>query len=145
MIQGILKQVAEGVGGEDGSLIFRENHNYYLAFPQKPAGQIEGFPPHLTRCGDTSTFCLNFGNHVGLFSIAGVKVRVTSKKISDGRFMELVEEIGGDFVANLLSYRGASLGFSKGKEIGTPVLYQSFMYLHSRLKRGRFRVRSNRL
>ena len=131
MIEAIFKKACEEV--EDGFLVFKENSDYYLLFPDDLMDQAEQLP-HLNRCGETSLFCLNFGNHVGLFSLAGIQIKVKSKKITELQFMQLLDEIG-DFFANLpFSYRGASFGFRKGREIGSDVLYQNFMYLYSHLK-----------
>ena len=70
---------------------------------------------------------MNFGNHVGLFSLAGIQIKVKSKKITELQFMQLLDEIGRFPFANLpFSYRGASFGFRKGREIGSDVLYQKF-------------------
>lgn len=130
-----LRKIAERVG-EDGTVVFRENYDYYLTVPEAETAEVELFP-YLTRCGRTQTYRLNFRNHLGMFDWAGVKIKVESAKINEDQFMALLEEISA-FLVNLpFSYQGGGGSFVKTRSLGTDVLYQIFMYIYSLLRRKR--------
>ncbi|MCL6557327.1 MAG: DUF2357 domain-containing protein [Firmicutes bacterium] len=77
---------------------------------------------------------MNFGNHLGLFALAGVNIKVESDKLNDDQFMTLLEEISA-YLANLVfSYQGGRGPFAKIANLGKSVLYQAFMYIYSLLR-----------
>ncbi|HBC29708.1 MAG TPA: hypothetical protein DC024_00470 [Clostridiales bacterium] len=127
-----LQKIAERVG-DDGTLVFRENRDYFLVVPEAETTVIEPFP-YLTRYGETPIYRLNFGNHLGIFEWAGVKIKVESTKINDGQFMMLLEEVSAYLVNLPFSYQGGGGGFVKTRFLGKGILYQIFMYIYSLLR-----------